>query len=688
MIFSIKDKNKLYLLLNILFLTVAILITRKIGLMHGADFHVDEPVFFNSAKSVISGDFLYKPVKPYPNGAFVFQIPFQFLGRIYSLKSDINYNPQLWGRIAAVVYFYFGSLIGLFLCWKKTNKSNICVLIYSLIMSFSLFHLEQSRYGTGDPISLFISFCIIYIIDIYINKRQDDFYLYFSAFLCGVIIAIKFSLFIYLFFPIAGLILCKKNIGQGKLKQIIFILLYAFIGLILFSPAFFLDKTFFMQAFFTELNSYVVNFNENGFGYPINNISAVIIYSLLYSDFPFSILFSIFAVYRLHKKSKGKDNKDVFFIYMIPIFILVFLIMFSMASTLFMRSVYPFFFLSNIYVAIGVCKFYNFVNSHKNKLYLYGFYFIFVFFIFRGCMFTYSLSQKGERAVAMEILTSHNEWENRNLTVLFGEQYQPPIPERRYIYNSYDFAVKDKVKLQKGEFAVSGVMGNMVTRKRPFHKVWNQKFEDRIEGWKNFKKENEKYLIGQTESEFYTYFYGMWVHGSSLPGFELPIYRIYYRPRESEINTEILNKYKQLYSINDFNQYIESIQKIDSAVIFISTSGDISNLISYLNDNSIMTNFDIKNLGYVGIFKSNGDILFEDDNENAYIDLSSNFESESYLLSSINKDNPSSIVINQREYSNRGEGIHAVIYDTSINSVLDWFSLSLDENNNISFNKK
>ena len=142
-----------------------ILFTRLISVHHNINLHPDEPVFYKAADSLMryltgSAD-AYTEIKEYPEGAIVLQLPFHIVAAaIYNLFGK-KLSMQLCGRVASIFYFCCGAICGMIIEYRHFGKNRKSVLAYGLILLFSIMHIEQSRYGTGDAISFFLIMLIL-----------------------------------------------------------------------------------------------------------------------------------------------------------------------------------------------------------------------------------------------------------------------------------------------------------------------------------------------------------------------------------------------------------------------------------------------------------------------------------------------------------------------------------------------
>ena len=139
-----------------------ILLTRGLTIAHNIYLHPDEYVFYRSTAKLI--DFMqgkseaYEPVRLYPEGTFVFHVPFQWICRLISP----NFDLQLSSRIASVVFYTVGVIFGFLLLRKFFGNSLRTFVIYGTTAVLALFHLEQSRYGTSDPLSFMLLMMLLF----------------------------------------------------------------------------------------------------------------------------------------------------------------------------------------------------------------------------------------------------------------------------------------------------------------------------------------------------------------------------------------------------------------------------------------------------------------------------------------------------------------------------------------------
>lgn len=168
-----KKRSVLIVIAMIMLITF----TRAIDLKHNMNLHGDEHVFFNAAQSLknylLGSAETFEEEKEYPEGAYVFQLPFHILSAIYSNITGNSVNPCISGRLAAIFYFTLGAVLGCAMLYRFFSKKPIYIVTYALIMIFSLLHIEQSRYGTGDPITFPLLMAIIILTAQALDKSTD-----------------------------------------------------------------------------------------------------------------------------------------------------------------------------------------------------------------------------------------------------------------------------------------------------------------------------------------------------------------------------------------------------------------------------------------------------------------------------------------------------------------------------------
>lgn len=564
----LSENQKVWIILFVL--AVFILISRFASMGHEMRMHPDEAVFYNGASSVVTGDYQFEQVKDYPNGALVFQMPFHYLGKLITTSLDVVYEPQVWGRIASIIYHMLAALLGGYMMWRYIGKSVTSVAFYAGIMSFSLLQIEQSRYGTGDAISLFVIMMILYAIFLFFEE-ENDFYLYFASFLVGSLAAIKFTLLIFAAYPLCAAYLHNKHRGERKslLKPNLLIMLWVAGGLILFSPQWFKDHAFFLKAILSEMNSYVLRGNFGAIATFANNLASSLIYQLLYAEFPLALPIAIYGLVRMIAKGDRKSAKDSFLCFVIPVSIFVFLLSNMVVATFFFRAIYPYYSLCILYTAYGLGEL---CQRKKLKIIIAV---LMAFMVVRGSVFIYALMQPSGSYQMYETLTEHEEWEDRVSTVRYGWRFtatQKAIPDP-VTFTSEDVFKESYPKIREGEFVVTQSVDYAMTQTH-FFPSGNDAYDKLRTNWEAFKEENQQYYIGQAYPRMTYPLFGAWMLGSTLTEYEFMSNYIYYRPYESQEKRAKAQTYRQMNQITDARDYFQALYEIDEcAVIITSISG-------------------------------------------------------------------------------------------------------------------
>jgi hypothetical protein len=644
---------------------------------HEATLHSDESVFFNSASSVFRGDYSFQYAKDYPGGAFVFQMPFQFIGTIEQAVSPGGLGEREYGRLASIFYFSVACLMGGVILYRNFGKKPLAVFFYALTMVFSLFQILESRYGTGDAISFFVLMVIIYSLDIFF-KEEDGFYLYFAAFFTGVIAAIKFPLIFFIIYPICAFFIKMKQLGIKKspLKAICGIVVFALVGLLLFSPHWFIDKTFFMKAFFREMDAYFLS--TDGFeSTPINHFAHLLIYQLLYADFPFAMPLFVVGIVSMYRQNKKHGFTNVFYTLVLPASIFLFFFYNLFASSVVFRTYYPYFCLCVFFTSYALSELFSRKNCRIIIIVLS------VFMVLRGSFLIYTLTEESRGQLVVDALTQHEEWDNRRMVVTYGG---PPhvlgyasIPERKYVYERYVFLYGNPT-LQPGEFGVTGNIEYGVVGANIFRS--GEATEKLRLGWVSFREQNKDYLIGVSYPPYFHYIFGGWIPGSDLGWWEFPVNYIYYRPYETGEKAPNPQKYYHLYEIDGWREYLEAIARIDCTIILSGSEGLPEDFVREVFA-VFPVDVDVSLLpGQASAFviqpaNAEQSLIFSQNNEEATMLLTKTIGAQSSISVSAESN---VITIDDRYYATYAPGFNIVVYDNNMKCVMDWRSLIFDAN--------
>lgn len=292
-----------------------ILATRAISLTYQIDIHPDEYKFARSTDSlmntILEPGSSFVEEKEYPEGSYYFHLPFHLAGVLLERLTGLEYNMAVCGRVSSVFYFCLAVLLGMKLLAKYMKAAAPAPLIFGLSMCFSLFFLEHSRYGTGDMISLFLIFLIIYLSAQAAGHGLSGKYMYPAWFLCGVLGAVKYPLLLFSLIPLSLFLYASCRGLKGKLAGTGLFLLLVLAGLLLWSPKALADPGYFLRVIEREMSAYVSEGKSFEAGGLINHITSMAVYTLFFSDFPLSSLvtaglFISFARSKLKKRKNGE----------------------------------------------------------------------------------------------------------------------------------------------------------------------------------------------------------------------------------------------------------------------------------------------------------------------------------------------------------------------------------------------
>lgn len=287
--------------------------------MHGARLHPDETVFEYSASSL--ADCLlgeadeYKEIKEYPEGAYVFQMPFYVAGHLLN-KAGLDIPERAFGRVGAVVYFALGATLGAMLLFRFFNVRKTHFAIYAAIIVFSLIHIEQSRYATGDAISMFLIMLIVYLSARALERdgRNAFKWLILASGGAGALCAVKYPLLFFAIIPAYAAAVClKEKTGREKLAMIAAMLLTLLAAFLLFSPKVITDPMYVKRVIDVELGRYMVNGNMAEVGGKKNHLVSMTVYTLFYSGFPFALVFAIAGFFMAWRRRREGGAVSVLF---------------------------------------------------------------------------------------------------------------------------------------------------------------------------------------------------------------------------------------------------------------------------------------------------------------------------------------------------------------------------------------
>ena len=517
-----KLSRKRILLYIVLSMLVLIAITRLPTLRHGLKLHPDELVFFSSASSLFLNS-QYHVYKLYPEGAFLMQMPFQMLRQLVLLFIKYGSGSQLFGahmtgRFAAVLYFSLGAVLGCTFL-HMTQKKTLPIVLFAVTIVFSLFQIEQSRYGTGEAPSFFLMMAMLNLLALFMRSNKAGL-LFAAAFAAGALGAVKYPQIYFLLLPIGAAILNRRSGKKPLALNIVVIVLCAAVGFVCLSPSV-LKSGFLQQVISRETNAYLANPNIVSTGTPLGHLISLTIYHLLYSDVPFAPVFAIIGLISLYRKSE-KTSSTTFFSIFVPLVFVGFFIYNLFISTLFFRTYYLYFCVMLLYVAIGLSELFSRKGVKQIVLALL------CVMVLRGGYFVALLSQPQKDAGAP--LRTHAMWTEDAVATFVGSGFvNGDIPSTATQISLTDAFVSTTPTLKAGEFCAIGGYQYCVARNKIFE-IDNAAVLSMTNGWNSFREENEKYLFAQLYPDYYYALFGFWLEGNMGTLYEFPSVYYYYMP--------------------------------------------------------------------------------------------------------------------------------------------------------------
>lgn len=515
-------------------MTALLLVSRGITLSHERYNHPDEAVFFLSTQSLrqsLLGIDDYTPTKAYPEGSYLFYVPFQFLFRFVGDALHIGVDIQMVGRIAAVLYFTLGCILGALVLYYAFEPKPGLLCIYAVFMLFSLFQIELSRYGTCDTITFFLLMAILCSLLLYF-RRQKTVFVLLAFLLCGILTATKYPLLYFCVLPICALCMRRRDGGKGAfILKLCGGMLLLFVGFLLFSPSVVRDPSFLIDACRRELDSYITTGNVNGIGTPLDHLLSLFVYHFFYSDCPGAILFIAYGLLLLVRRpvAAGTDESRVkcFFSKVLPIVTLVFLAYNLLIKTLFFRTLYPYFCICILYASYGV---YRLALTKRARL---AAYLLLAVTALRGAYLLYALAQPSRGYAIEELLTTNPGWSERSGTVLLSGYTisgSITIPEPTQVLSIEElYAPQAPLEFEKNMFLITDPFAHSMAGIR-LAPVTDARVLDVKRLWERFLAENEAYYLGTPYPQHYYWLFGYWLHGSTGTHYEFPTNYVYYFP--------------------------------------------------------------------------------------------------------------------------------------------------------------
>ena len=511
---------------------ILILLTRVITLTYNRRLHPDEHVFYASvhslSESILDPDTPFTENKEYPEGTYFFQLPFQLAGQIFRNLIGIGGTKgiQQIGRLSSVFYFIIAVLLGLRLLWRYLGKNSLSLWIYGLTMSFSLFFIEQSRYGTGDTITLMLVMLLITLTAHAMESDAGNKWWAAAFFVSGILGAVKYPQLVFILIPLAAFL---SRPGTRKASRLVLFLVAVIAGFFLFSPKALQDPGYILRVIDREGNAYGLTYLDPLI--PTRNLLYLGLYLLLYSDFPllpvivlFGFAWHFIAAFPSRSVTADKTGITLLFEYIIPGVCLFFFVYNLFVAVQFFRTYTPFFGIMTLYTAAAAEKLFL-----KNKWGRIAVLFLAVCMILRSMVFVWVLSDdsKIQKKFASIVSSAVDEnWSETWYTSLFSFR----VPESDGVAVHDHHAVEPLVEyngsytIQPGQLVVTGAQA--------FYLGYPQligKDSAKAATWSSFTEANRDYYAGRLYPDFYYYLFGGWIRGSTLSQYEFPCHYIYYR---------------------------------------------------------------------------------------------------------------------------------------------------------------
>lgn len=515
-----------------------ILITRGLSLTYQMDLHPDENKFFDAASSLLESLLYgteYVEEKPYPEGAYLFHLPFQGLRMLTERLLDWQLTPRFWGRVASVFYFTLAVLMGMDLLRRRLGGGKPAVALYALSMCFSLFFLEQSRYGTGDMISLFMLMGILELLGSWCAGGGQAL-IPLSFFLCGALGAVKYPQLYFTLLPGALWFFTTAHRGKARLFRLAGLLGLTLLGLLLFSPKAIFDWAYFYRVIVREMGAYVSDSVGGGFH---NNFAQVALFQLFFSDFPLAFLILWAGAFhaRPWRKLRGlqpeQDPAGFLFHWVLPLTVFGFFAYNLFVTTLAMRTFTPYFGLSALYTAWLAPEFFRKTPFRRVCCCI-----LTLFMIGRGCCMVALLSRDtyhARFAASVQELLDRRGEENRLIT--FRHNYIPhkqilaDQPYTQLRIQEFQEQNGGSYRLQPGDLVIVGALEHSSASAYPLP-AFHPRATITHDSWEAFKAANADYLVAISTPDWPYYLLGGFFKGGSFTNFTYPCSYLYCCPAE------------------------------------------------------------------------------------------------------------------------------------------------------------
>lgn len=518
------------------------IVSRAFGLTYNLSIHPDESEFYTAsdslARHILDPDVPFVEEKEYPEGGYILQLPFQLMKELLGSSHWFWSSSHCWNRISSLFYFTLAAVYGILILTRYMSRSKLSAILYALTMCFSVFFIEHSRYGVGDMGSLWLLMAIVYHSARALESKKMVHLI--CAFFCtGAMGAVKYPQLFFVMIP-AGTFLRMRGGNQSRGKRaagMIPFVLIVLLSFLMFSPKAAADPGYFLRVITREGEAYLAQGSGYQTGGAINHVLSMIVYTLLYSDFPLSFLMVAgYFVNSIAGKS-SEDGADFLFQKLLPITVCLFFGYNIFVTTLVFRTLTPFFGMSALYASEAAGCLYRYCSRKGYKVGRAVVVLLTCVLVLRGGLLLWITGHQGDEKTRFTALLAETLDDNWNQVTLlepynvateytFADYLQCPqdLPTTEIRLEHY--AAEDgDLTLQPGELLITGAYEYW----RAGHFFIPPEKDEIKELWESFKQANQDYYVGQIYPTAGYYLFGGWVRGGTLAQFMIPCNMVYYR---------------------------------------------------------------------------------------------------------------------------------------------------------------
>ncbi len=407
-------------------------------------------------------------------------------------------------------------------------------VIYILLVVFSQFFIEQSRYGTGESISFALLMLIVLLTALWIEAGGGRTYCIYLAFvLVGFLTAVKYPQLYFVLIPVCAVVQRERKRRAHCVFLILTGLVLTLVGALLLSPMIIRDVRYLQEVVERELRSYIYNGNRTELGGFANHVFYTLAYWLLYASVLFAPVLFVSGIVKLRPGAQGqpacsRQETATFFKWLLPAVALGFLTYNLFTTTLFMRTLCPFFALSLPYMANGLYQ----LQKQKRWLYvclmsilvLHGSLLI-------GAMIPYSardhlddcvaqaVEKNGEqRIVGLGIDIFITGWGQTEMKVDVTDDYR-----------ILDLLRDGFPEFHSGDVVITGSFEYGQSAPYLFP-IRSERVARIIGEWRDFKERYRDGYVGQAYPQYYGSLFGLWIKGTTLSDYDFPMNYVYAIP--------------------------------------------------------------------------------------------------------------------------------------------------------------